>query len=207
MSSWLIPLAEGALVGFVISAPVGPVAVMCIERTLHAGLLVGFVVGFGAALADTLLGAVVGFGVNAVSDLLIAHETPLRLAGGAFLLALGSGLAFLRREAEAAAPTRAGLLGAFVSSFLVMLFNPITLVAFFALFAGLGLTATAADWVSASCLVVGIFVGALVWWFSLAGAVAVLRDRMSLAALPKVKRASGIAILGFGIYALVSGLM
>ena len=57
MSGWLLPLAEGAMVGFVIAAPVGPVAVMCIERTLHVGLLTGLVVGFGAALADTLLGA------------------------------------------------------------------------------------------------------------------------------------------------------
>ena len=195
------------MVGFVVAAPVGPVAVMCIERTLNVGLLMGFVVGFGAALADTVLGAVVGFGINAVSEFLIAHETPLRLGGGAFLLALGSVLAFARSEAQAAAPTRAGMLGAFVSSFLVMLFNPITLVAFFAVFAGLGLTATAADWVSASCMVIGIFVGALAWWLSLAGAVAVLRDRMPLGALPKVKRGSGFALLGFGGYALASGLL
>ncbi|MCG8360851.1 MAG: LysE family translocator [Kiloniellales bacterium] len=207
MSSFFIPLAEGVLVGFLIAAPVGPVAVLSIERTLHAGLKVGFVVGLGAAIADTVLGAVAGFGINVISDFLIAYETPLRIAGGAFLLLLGTMLFFARREAVAATPSTAGLLGIFVSSFLVTLFNPITLVAFLAVFAGLGFTVTAAEWASASVLVGGVFLGASLWWFSLSAAVALLRHRVSLETLPRLKRGSGLALLGFGVYALVSGLV
>lgn len=196
-------LLRGMIIGLAIAAPVGPIGALCIRRTLADGRLAGFVSGLGAATADAVYGSVAAFGLTAVSSALIASQTPLRLFGGLFLCGLG--LHTLRaRVATEAAPARGrGLLGAYASTFALTLANPLTILSFAAIFAGLG-AASAGSLASAATLVAGVFLGSALWWFVLSGAAALLRGRLGPEALRWVNRLSGLIILGFGAAALLT---
>ena len=136
---WLETLLRGLVIGFSIAAPVGPIGVLCIRRTLADGRATGLAVGLGAAAADAVYGAVAGFGLTAVSGLLASHEGLLRLVGGLFLCYLGI-RTFLSRPADHAARAGGtGLLGAFAATFGLTLANPATILSFVAVFAGLGI--------------------------------------------------------------------
>jgi threonine/homoserine/homoserine lactone efflux protein len=193
---------RGLVIGFSIAAPVGPVGVLCIRRTLGEGRAVGFVSGLGAATADSFYGAVAGFGLAAVSGFLVDQQMWLRLFGGAFLVVLGV-KTFRSRPAEQAAVARrnSGLPGAYASTLALTLTNPATILAFAAIFAGLGIAESGADYGSALLLVAGVFSGSAAWWLLLSGGVSLLRARFTPARLRWVNRLSGIILAGFGLLA------
>ena len=195
-------LAEGILVGFAVAAPVGPVAVFSIERTLHHGLVAGLAVGLGAALADTILGAVVGFGLTFVADMVTHNGGPIRLVGGVLLIVMGAVLVLSRKRTRRRPITAADLAHTFLSAFMITITNPITVFAFLAIFAGLGFTESVTSFGAAGLFVGGVFLGAALWWLSLSAMVARFRDKVSQGTLAAIKGASGYLILGFGIYAL-----
>jgi threonine/homoserine/homoserine lactone efflux protein len=197
---------EGIVIGFAIAAPVGPIGVLCIRRTLAEGRVSGLVSGLGAATADALYGAVAALGLTFVTEFLVGGQAWLRLIGGAFLLFLGV-RTFLARPAERAAPAaRSGLPGAYASTFFLTLTNPTTILSFAAIFAGLGVAGAASgDVLSAMLLVLGVFLGSAAWWFVLSGATSLFRTRLSVRGLRWVNRISGTVIAAFGVLA-VSGL-
>jgi threonine/homoserine/homoserine lactone efflux protein len=195
---------KGLVIGFSIAAPVGPIGVLCIQRTLAEGRASGLVSGLGAATADGIYGCIAGFGLTFVSNVLIGHQVWLRLIGGAFLCYLGL-KTFLARPAEEAASAKGGgLAGAYVSTFFLTLTNPMTILAFAAIFAGLGLGATEGNYVSAVLLVCGVFLGSALWWLMLSGGVGLLRTRFTLHGLRWVNRIAGLIITGFGLVVLLS---
>ncbi len=201
------PFARGLLLGFAIAAPVGPVGVLCIRRTLTEGRAAGLLSGLGAATADAVYGAIAGFGLTAVTDLLVGRQWWLRLLGGLFLCYLGA-RTLLSRPAETTAVVRgnrgAGLVGMYLSTFLLTLTNPLTILSFAGVFAGLGMfTAGRAGYGVAGLLVGGVFAGSASWWLLLSGGVGLLRGRLGPRALRWVGRVSGVVILGFGVLALV----
>jgi threonine/homoserine/homoserine lactone efflux protein len=132
-------LIQGIIIGFSVAAPIGPIGVLCIRRTLAEGRVLGLVSGLGAASADGIYGLIAAFGLTAISDILIDQQHLLRLVGGVFLVVLGV-RTLLTKPAEDAAriEQRSGLIGAFLSTFLLTLTNPLTILAFLAIFAGLG---------------------------------------------------------------------
>jgi threonine/homoserine/homoserine lactone efflux protein len=196
---------EGIVIGFAIAAPVGPIGVLCIRRTLADGRVSGFISGLGAATADAVYGSVAALGLTFVTNLLVGGESWLRLVGGAFLILLGV-RTFLVRPAERAAPAgRSGLPGAYASTFLLTLTNPTTILSFAAIFAGLGAGDASGDVLSAMLLVSGVFLGSAVWWFVLSAAVGLFRAKLSVRGLRWVNRVSGAVIAAFGVLAL-SGL-
>jgi threonine/homoserine/homoserine lactone efflux protein len=196
---------EGIGIGFAIAAPVGPVGVLCIRRTLAEGRTSGFVSGLGAATADTVYGSVAALGLTFVTNLLMGGESWLRLTGGAFLIFLGV-RTFLTRPAERAAPAaRSGLPGAYASTFFLTLTNPTTILSFAAIFAGLGAGDASGEVFSAMLLVPGVFLGSAMWWFVLSGTVGLFRAKLSVRGLRWVNRVSGAVIAAFGVLAL-SGL-
>lgn len=197
---------EGMIIGFAIAAPVGPIGVLCIRRTLADGRLSGLVSGLGAATADAAYGAVAALGLTFVTESLVGGQAWLRLVGGAFLLFLGV-RTFLARPAERAAPAaRSGLPGAYASTLFLTLTNPTTILSFAAIFAGLGVAGSAGgDVLSALMLVVGVFLGSAAWWFVLSGVTGLFRTRLSVRGLRWVNRISGTVIAAFGVLA-VSGL-
>jgi len=196
-------LLKGLVLGFSIAAPVGPIGVLCIRRSLSDGRAVGLATGLGAATADAMYGGVAAFGLTAVSGVLVAQKFWLGLFGGVFLCYLGV-RTFVSAPVEQAAKTRGdGLLSAYVSTFILTLTNPMTILSFVAIFAGLGVGA-AADYVSAAALVAGVFLGSALWWLLLSNGVSLFRSRMGDAWMRSVNRLSGAAILVFGIFAMVA---
>jgi threonine/homoserine/homoserine lactone efflux protein len=193
---------RGLLIGFSIAAPVGPIGVLCIKRTLAEGRLAGFLSGMGAASADMFYGAVAAFGLTVVQELLLGQSYWLRLVGGIFLLYLGL-KTFLSRPAEqAASASRGGLFGAYLTTFFLTITNPITILSFLAIFAGLRLGETNGDSLSASFMVLGVFLGSAAWWLALSTGVSFLRDKFTRALLTWVNRLAGAIIFVFGLIAL-----
>jgi threonine/homoserine/homoserine lactone efflux protein len=198
-------LVRGFIVGFSIAAAVGPISLLCIRKTLAHGRLAGFVCGMGAATADGLYSCVAAFSLTWVSDLLVEQQPWLRLAGGLFLIYLGA-RTFLEKPVETAdsntTPVPTGLARSYASTFALTVFNPMTILSFAAIFAGLGLGETGGGYTLASTLVAGVFAGSALWWILLSTGVGLLRSKLETTALRWINRVSGAFLLGFGVVAL-----
>jgi threonine/homoserine/homoserine lactone efflux protein len=195
-------IVRGFILGFAIAAPVGPIGLLCIQRTLNQGQLVGLASGLGAATADAFYGAVAAFGLTIVSAFLIEQQFWLALVGGLFLCYLGV-RTFLARPAERAANSEAkGVGGAYMSTFLLTITNPMTILAFIAIFAGAGLATAGGDALAAAWMVVGVFLGSATWWFLLSGGVSLLRSHINATVLLWVNRAAGAILVIFGVLAI-----
>jgi threonine/homoserine/homoserine lactone efflux protein len=193
---------RGFILGFAIAAPVGPIGLLCIQRTLSQGQLVGLVSGLGAATADAFYGAVAAFGLTLVSAFLIEQQFWLALVGGLFLCYLGV-RTFLASPAERAASSEAkGIGGAYASTFLLTITNPMTILAFVAIFAGAGLATAGGDALAAVWMVAGVFLGSATWWFLLSGGVGLLRSHISANVLLWVNRSAGAVLIIFGVLAI-----
>jgi threonine/homoserine/homoserine lactone efflux protein len=193
---------KGAALGFSIAAPVGPIGVLCIRRSLADGALKGFTAGLGAATADAAYGCVAGFGLTAVSHFLVRHQAAFGLVGGLFLCYLGV-RTFVSKPAQAAAAAGAGFASVYGSTLLLTLANPATILSFAAAFSAFGLGASA-DYVAASALVLGVFLGSAAWWLVLSGGVGLLRSRVTSAWMRAVNRVSGVVLVALGIGAIVT---
>ena len=197
-------LLKGILIGFSIAAPVGPIGVLCIRRTLADGRTAGLLSGLGAATADALYGCVAGFGMTLISSFLVNQQNWIRLVGGAFLCYLGIKTLLTKPAQEPAEVKKIGLLGSFISTFFLTVTNPITILSFAAIFAGLGLASSDNNFSSAGFLVLGAFCGSAAWWLLLSGVVGLFREKFGHKAMQWVNRISGMIILGFGFFALFS---
>jgi len=203
----IIYFYKGLVIGFSIAAPVGPIGILCIKRTLTSGRWVGLASGLGAATADAIYGFIAAFGLTFISNFLIQQQTWLRLIGGAFLCYLGI-KTFFSQPADSSAPSsHLNLLNAYGSTFFLTLTNPLTILSFAAIFAGLGLVDASSDYLSASIMVLGVFLGSTCWWVLLSTGVHILRAKFTPDGLQWVNRISGLIILGFGIAALLSVLL
>jgi threonine/homoserine/homoserine lactone efflux protein len=193
---------KGLLLGFSIAAPVGPIGVLCIRRTLAEGRAHGLVSGLGAATADAFYGSIAAFGLTAVSSLLVHQQFWLRLVGGAFLLYLGYTTFIAKPAAQAAQAGGNGLAGAYTSTLFLTLTNPLTILSFAAVFAGLG--AASGGYGTAALTVAGVFCGSALWWLGLSTGVSLLRGKFNPAMMQWVNRFSGLVIMTFGVLALAS---
>ncbi|AOE85666.1 LysE family translocator [Pseudomonas sp. TCU-HL1] len=191
------------LIGLSIAAPVGPIGLLCIQRTLSHGARIGFISGLGAATADACYGALGAFGIGAITRAFVALATPLALAGALFLAWMG--LKMLR----ATPPERAASVGdpvlalpAFASVFLLTLSNPLTILSFVAIFATLsgGEPLSGAD---GGLMVLGVFCGSALWWLTLCLAVSRVRHRLGVRAMQWIDRGAGVCLLGFAAWQLV----
>lgn len=196
---------KGLGIGFAIAAPVGPIGVLCIRRSLAEGRRIGLATGLGAATADAAYGFVAAFGLTAISSALVNMRIWLGLIGGVFLCYLGI-RAFLSKPAEGATPIRSGgLASAYVSTVFLTLTNPMTILSFVMLFASLGL-GTAPDYFIAGTTVVGVFIGSTLWWIFLSTTAAAFRNRITPLWMQMVNQISGCVILAFGLFAIFRGL-
>jgi len=194
---------QGCLLGFSLAAPVGPIGVLCIRRTLSAGRPAGLCSGLGAACADSVYGSIAAFGLSALSGILLTYQHELRLVGGLFLLYLG-GRTFLAPPAslEPTAAPIAGRLADFGATLFLTLANPMTILSFTAIFAGLGIGGRPGDYAAATFMVGGVFCGSLLWWCILAATVSRFRSRLGPGNLRLVQRVSGAILVSFGLVSL-----
>lgn len=193
-------IVRGLAIGFTIAAAVGPISLLAIRRTLAHGPRYGLVSGLGVALADATYAAVAAFGLTALGSVLVGGRLALGLAGGGFLVWLGVRTMTSRPAETTDAVDRPGAAAAFGSMFGLTLTNPMTILSFAGIFAGLGLAGrSAAD---AALLTAGVFLGSALWWVVLAVAVGRLRSRVTPRVLGWVNRISGGVVLVFGLAAL-----
>jgi threonine/homoserine/homoserine lactone efflux protein len=200
-------LVKGMLVGLIIAVPAGPVGVLCIRRTIFHGPLAGFISGLGAATADAIFGVIAGAGLTVVSDLLLDYQDLLRLIGGGFLLYIGIS-AFIADPLAGTQTQRdpEGLLADFGSTFALTITNPITILAFLAIFAGIGFTGAEATLGRAAILVLGVWIGSLLWWAALAGGAGMVRPSFHRRHLVWINRGSGGLLVVSGV-ALLGSLL
>jgi threonine/homoserine/homoserine lactone efflux protein len=199
-------LIQGFLLGFSIAAPVGPIGVLCIRRTLADGRLTGFLSGLGAATADMLYGAVAAFGLTAVMTLLVEQQSWLRAVGGLFLLYLGIRTFLAKPSAESAPSRGTGLFGAYASTFLLTVTNPMTILAFIGMFSAILPANANMTTASSASLVLGVFLGSAAWWLALSGLVSLVREKFTPAWMQWVNRVSGTVITIFAIV-ILAGLV
>ena len=199
---------RGLAIGFGIAAPVGPIGVLCIRRTLADGRSVGFAAGLGAATADALYGAVAAFGLTLVSKALVGQRVWLQAVGGLFLCYLGM-RTWMSAPASSTAPSGQGrgLIAAWASTFALTVTNPTTILSFVAIFAGLGLGAGAGGYRPAALMVLGVFLGSAFWWLLLSTGVGFMRAALTREGLRWVNRLAGAIITAFGLGALASLLI
>jgi threonine/homoserine/homoserine lactone efflux protein len=193
---------RGLIIGFSIAAPVGPIGVLCIRRTLADGRTSGFLSGLGAATADALYGCVAGFGLTVISGFLVDQRFWIQLIGGIFLLTLGIKTLRTVPAERAAAASGTGLAASYASTLLLTLTNPMTILSFAGIFAALGVADTGGDFSAAALLVLGVFVGSAAWWLLLSGGVGLLREKLSSGVLRWTNRLSGAILLAFGLIAV-----
>jgi threonine/homoserine/homoserine lactone efflux protein len=199
---------RGLAIGFGIAAPVGPIGVLCIRRTLADGRAVGLASGLGAATGDALYGAVAAFGLTLISRAVVGQRIWLQAAGGVFLCYLGvrTWIAAPARTTEASG-RGSGLVSAWASTFALTLTNPTTILSFVAIFAGLGLGAGAGGYGPAALMALGVFLGSALWWLLLSMGVGFFRSGLKRQGLRWVNRLAGVIILAFGVVALVGLLV
>ena len=207
-------LIQGIIFGFFLALPVGPVGVLCVQRTLAEGRLHGLLSGLGAAVGDALFGAIAAFGISAVRDWLEAHQDDLRIVGGVVLLVLALRTVMSKRRAKATVKrddeeknriVTHSLVKDFVSTFMLAVTNPITLIAFAGLLATLGITDAGASMSSASLLVAGVFMGSAGWWLAISTTAGVFRPFVDGTYQIWMNRVSAVILFVFGVYALLSG--
>jgi threonine/homoserine/homoserine lactone efflux protein len=200
-------LLKGMLVGIVIALPTGPVGVLCIRRTLLHGRLAGLVSGLGAASADAVFGIIAAFGLTFVSQLLFDYQGWLRLVGAGFLLYIGIS-AFNGDPFEGARSQRdpEDLLADYASAFALTISNPITILAFLAIFASIGFSGAEATLGRAAILVLGVWLGSLLWWAGLAGGAGMVRLSFGREHMVWINRGSGGILVVCGV-ALLGSLL
>ncbi|HET8841127.1 MAG TPA: LysE family transporter [Ktedonobacteraceae bacterium] len=196
-------LVRGLFLGFSIAAVVGPIGILCIHRTLQKGFLYGFITGMGAATADGIYGCIAAFGLTVISTFLVAEQNWIRLIGGVFLLFLGV-KAIWTPPAENVAKARGNnFFGAYASTLLLTLTNPLTILSFAAIFAGLGVGVASGNSGTAALVVAGVFCGSGCWWLLLSGGVGLLREKITSRWLIWINRCAGMVVVIFGIIALI----
>ena len=195
---------RGLAIGFSIAAPVGPIGLLCIRRTLANGRASGLVSGLGAATADAAYGCVAGFGLTAITTFLTGQQLWLRLIGGLFLIYLGVKTGRSRPATQPAIAPSLGLAADYASTLFLTLTNPATILSFLAVFAGLGLGTARGDFPAATGLVAGVFLGSAAWWWLLSTTVGSFREKLGPGHLRWINWLSGAILCAFGLAALLN---
>ncbi|MBS0418115.1 MAG: LysE family transporter [Proteobacteria bacterium] len=194
-------LFKSLVLGLSIAAPVGPIGILCIRRSIVEGRAAGLVCGLGAATADAVYGALGGFALTSLSAWLVSGRVWMTAGGSAFLLYLG---VKTFRSSAAPTPSAGSATGAYFSTFLLTLANPLTILSFTAAFAGMG--AAAVGYSGVATMLAGVFAGSALWWLMLTAVAGAARGRLTPAVFATINRVSGMILLGFGLYTL-AGLL
>jgi threonine/homoserine/homoserine lactone efflux protein len=199
-------LAQGGAIGFLVAAAIGPIAMLCIRTTLERGRIAGIAAGMGVAVADTIYAAIGAYGISFVGAALSSGEAWLKLVGGIVLI--GFGIYLARKQPIAQADEQEvpkSIAADFAMTLALTLTNPMTILSFAGLFAGVsGLRGFPLSEIPA--LLLGVFAGSAVWWLALAFVIGMIRHRIKPTTMLWINRGSAAAIIGFGLFVLVEPL-
>ncbi len=190
---------KGIIIGISIAAPVGPIGILCIKRSLTRGYAAGFATGLGAALADLIYAIIAGFGLTAVSSFLIKQQPFLYFIGGLVLTALGFKTLASPSIIQPLTTKGKSFISTTLETMILTLTNPFTILAFVAAFAGIGLGAESHDYSSALLLCLGVFLGSALWFIALSTTIAFFRSKCSPSVIARINTISGFFLIGAGI--------
>ena len=197
---------KGLIFGFSIAAPVGPIGILCIRRSLTSGWPAGLLTGMGAATADALYGCVAGFGLAGVTGFVVGQRAWIQTFGGLFLCWLGLRIILSGTDEKPAAKAPGCAAMGYLSALFLTLTNPMTILSFAAVFAGMGLGSIGAGHMAAGWLVAGVFSGSMAWWIILSSASSLFNTRMNAKSMRWINRFSGAVLTGFGLAAVIGRL-
>lgn len=197
-------ILAGIGVGILIAAPVGPVNVLCIQRTLSHGFLGGLAAGIGALIGDGLITLIATFGLTAISDLIQENRTSIKLVGGLLLILFGLKLIRTKPRANGALEEDDGHHWVIPQTFFLTITNPGAVLGLFAILGGL----TSAfggikSYTEAGALVLAVMGGSLLWWMTLARIIATIRHKLTLERLTTINRVAGLILVAFGLVLVV----
>ena len=195
---------QGILIGVVVAVPVGPLGLLCINRSLMLGALAGLASGLGVASADALAAGIAALGISFIADFLSQYQFLLRMIGGVFLCVLGYRIYRIEPAVKVPTISTNGLLGAYATTFFLTISNPVTILSFIAIYAGWHVPTLHGHYLSAALLTMGVFIGSGMWWVVLFTGLTLFRMNISHGFLGWVHRISGAVIVGFGITVLLS---
>jgi threonine/homoserine/homoserine lactone efflux protein len=194
---------KGLIIGFSIAAPVGPIGVLCIQRTINGGYRSGLLTGVGAATADAVYGSVAAFGLTAISHFLIRYVTWFSIIGGIFLCFLGVKVFLSKPNNNPWTLNNAKYLHAYISSFFLTVTNPMTILFFVGIFSGFGIIAKFGRYATALTLVSSVFLGSVLWWLLLSSLAYSFRTKFSSVIVHWINKVSGLVIITFGLFTLI----
>src|ERR671918_2046368 len=197
-------LLQGMIIGLVVAVPFGPLGLLCINRALLMGRLCGLFSGFGVATADALAAGISALGISLVSGFLTDHQIILRFIGGIFLCYLGLKIYHTEPRQQSPQSNVNGLLGAYVTTFLLTFSNPVTVLSFIAIYAGWGVESLSGHYFAAAVLTLGVFIGSTLWWIAMFLSLTAYRDRFNMQLLSWIHKISGAVIAAFGFIVLLS---
>lgn len=190
------------ILGFSIAAPIGPIGLLCIRKTLTYGRIHGFASGFGTATADAIYASIAALGLHLISSFLTGSKFILGLIGGIFLIYIGIKSICIKSSVSLDTIYKESLFKTFITTFLLTLTNPLTIVSFFGIFAGLNFVS-----VSPIIIITGVFCGSLLWWFVLSTVVSWFKERLSNRFILATNRICGLFIVGFGCFAIIKAFL
>ncbi len=194
---------KGIVIGFAMAIPIGPIGIICIRKTLTEGRVKGLIIGLGAATADLLYSCIAAFGLTIISNTLMSQRTWIRLVGGALLLFLGVRTFIALPKDPKLDVNKGGSFRTYLTIVFLTLTNPMTIFAFLAIFAALGLDSDL-SYLSASALVIGVFIGSSLWFLILSTGASFFRNKLDLDGLKWVNKIAGILIILSGVIAIGS---
>ncbi|MES9673120.1 LysE family translocator [Bacillus pseudomycoides] len=192
-------LLKGLIIGFSIAAPVGPIGILCIRRTLENGKVVGFMSGLGAATADGLYSLIAGLSLTVITNYLINQQLWFQLIGGIFLGYFGVKTYKSKPSNTLTKSKNEQNIKAYASTFFLTLTNPVTILSFIALFSGVGIANSDIDLRAKLILVLGVFLGSILWWLFLSIVVSLLKKRINAYSLIIINKTSGLILLLFSL--------
>jgi len=195
---------KGFLVGLIISAPIGPVGALCIQRTMTKGKLSGILSGFGAATGDSVFAVIAVFGLTFISGFLDEKEAWFRIVGGIILLYFGLRV-YLSKVVDCSDQgSEINHFGTFGSAFLLTISNPLVILSIIAVFAVLGIVNPTVSYPSTALLILGVFSGAISLWIITCHILANYRSRMGQRGVMMVNKITGLFIVACSGYAFLS---
>ncbi len=200
-------LIKGIIIGFAASVPLGPIGILCIQKTINKGRLSGFVSGLGAAFSDTFYAVIAGFGLTFITNFIVERQLYLKIIAGIILFYLGFKIFFtdpIKQYADQSKKRGKGLFGDFISIFFLTVSNPLAVFFFGGAFAAFGFVSEGSGFTSILFLTLGVFIGAALWWTILTTLVNLFRSRFKLRSLWWINKIAGIIVILFGVLAIIS---
>lgn len=198
-------LAKGILIGLLVSIPLGPIGVLVIQRTLNKNRIAGLLCGLGAALSDFFYAIVAGFSLTILIDFIREHEILFQTIGALVVLGLGIHIFFKNPVSDLRKNRfrRNNHYQDIVFSFLITLSNPLTVFVFLVVFASSGVAVSLEQPYHSFFVILGIFIGALLWWFSFSGIVSLFRHKINLRILWWINKTAGVVIVLFVLVTII----